>query len=348
MEPWSRVQGGRVEELELESDALRDNALGDAHVRPLWVSLPAGYDDEPARRYPAIYVIQGLTGQLDMWRNRSAFRPNPLELVDALFAGDGAPPPALVVWVDAWTSLGGSQFVDSPAVGRYHTYLCDEVVPFVDARFRTLAAREHRGIAGKSSGGYGAMITPMLRPDLFGGLATHAGDALFETCYLPDFREAARALRDSYDGSFAAFWEDFRGRVAFTKSSDHVLLNVWAMAACYSADDDGTVRLPFDPATGELVPEVWERWLAWDPVRMASRHADALRGLRAIWIDAGKRDQFFLDLGAEAFRRELDELGITDVHYELFEGTHSSIEYRYPLALRYLAERLSPAEKGAA
>jgi S-formylglutathione hydrolase FrmB len=308
-------------------------------VRPLWVYAPPGYDDEPQRRYACIYVIQGLTGQLDMWRNRSAFRPNPLELVDALFGGGDAPP-CLVVWVDAWTSLGGSQFVDSPATGRYHTYLCEDVVGFVDARYRTLADAAHRGIAGKSSGGYGAMITPMLRPDVFGGLATHAGDALFETCYLPDFREAARALRDSYDGSFERFWDDFRSRPAFSRSSDHVLLNSWAMAACYSADDDGTVRLPFDPATGELLQDVWDRWLEWDPVRMVARHADALRSQRAIYIDCGKRDQFYLDLGAEAFRRELERIGVTDVFYDLFEGTHSAIEYRYPIALRYLAERL--------
>jgi S-formylglutathione hydrolase FrmB len=341
MEPWSRSLAGRVDELELERDALQGNALGDPHLRPLWVSVPPGYDSEPDRRFPSIYVIQGLTGQLDMWRNRSAFRPNPIELVDALFSSDDAPPPAIVVWVDAWTSLGGSQFVDSPAVGRYHTYLCDEVVPFVDERYRTLADAAHRGITGKSSGGYGAMVTPMLRPDVFGGLATHAGDALFETCYLPDFRDAARALRDSYDCSFDCFWEEFRSRVAFTKSTDHVLLNVWAMAACYSADEDGTVQLPFDPATGELVPDVWERWLAWDPVRMVERHADALRSLRAIYIDCGKRDQFYLDLGAEAFRQALERVGVIDVFFELFDGTHSSIEYRYPVAIRYLAERLA-------
>jgi hypothetical protein len=73
---------------------------------------------------------------------------------------------------------------------------------------------------------------------------------------------------------------------------------------------------------------------------MVERHAHALRGLRAIYIDCGKKDQFFLDLGAEAFRRELEKIGVTDVFFELFEGTHSAIEYRYPLALRYLAERL--------
>jgi hypothetical protein len=72
-----------------------------------------------------------------------------------------------------------------------------------------------------------------------------------------------------------------------SKDSDHVLLNSWCMAACYSADEDGTVRLPFDPATGELVEEVWERWLEKDPVRIARTHEDALRSLRAVYIDSG-------------------------------------------------------------
>lgn len=340
MEPWSTQRRGRFDEYEVESDALRGNPLGDPHVRPLWVYVPPAYDAEPDRRLPSIYVIQGHTGQLDMWRNRSAFRPNVPELVDRLFAEEGCPP-ALVVFVDAWTSYGGSQFLDSPAVGAYHTYLCQEVVPFVDERYRTLADAAHRGITGKSSGGYGAMVTPMLRPDLFGGLASHAGDALFEACYLPDFREAARALRDAYAGSYEAFWADFRSRPAFTKGTDFPLLNTYAMAACYSPAEDGGLELPFEPETGRLRPEVWERWLAWDPVRMVESRADALRSLRAVYLDCGRRDQFYLDLGAEAFRRELARIGVTDVFFELFDGTHSSIEYRYPIALRYLAERLS-------
>jgi hypothetical protein len=339
VEPWSRDPAGRFDEHELVSETLRGNPLGDPHLRPLWVYAPPAYEADKERRFPSLYLIQGHTGQLDMWRNRSAFRPTVPELVDRLFAQEGCPP-ALVVFVDAWTSYGGSQFLDSPGVGNYHTYLCDEVVPFVDAHYRTLAEPAHRGIAGKSSGGYGAMVTPMLRPDLFGGLATHAGDALFELCYLPDFREAARALRDSYGGSFDAFWEDFRSRPAFAKGTDFPLLNTWAMAACYSANADGSIDLPFEPETGQLRPDVWERWLAWDPVRMANRYADALRGLRAVYIDSGKEDQFFLDLGAEGFRRALERIGVTDVFFELFDATHSGIEYRYPLALRYLAERL--------
>jgi S-formylglutathione hydrolase FrmB len=325
----------------VDSALLRGNPLGDPHTRPLWVYLPPGYDDDESRRYPSVYVIQGMTGQLDMWRNRTAFRRNFPELLDDLFANQGCPP-AVVVFVDCWTSYGGSQFLDSPGTGRYHSYLCSGLVPFVDAEYRTINAPAHRGIMGKSSGGYGAMVTPMLRPDLFGGLATHAGDALFELCYLPEFGAVARALRDQYQGSYEKFWEDFRSRPAGSGKDDDSLVNAYAMAACYSADADGTVRLPFDAATGMLIPEVWERWLRWDPVRMVPGHAEQLKSLRAIYVDAGRRDEYFLDLGAEAFRRALAEIGVTDVRFELFDAGHAMIEYRYPIALRYLAERLQP------
>ena len=340
MEPWSYELRGRFDEGVFDSEVLRGNALGDPHRRPVWVYLPPGYDDGTTTHYPSVYLIQGVTKQLDMWRNRSAFRKNFPELADDLFAS-GEAPPCVLVWVDCWTSLGGSQFVDSPGTGNYMTYLCDEIVPWIDANYRTLPDRDHRGLQGKSSGGYGAMVVPMLRPDVWGGLATHAGDALFEMCYLPEFRESVRALRDDYAGSFETFWKDFHSRPPLSKPSDGVLMNDYCMAACYSAESDGTVTLPYDTATGELLPEVWARWLEKDPVRMAAAHADALRSMRAIYIDAGKRDEFYLDLGAEAFRRELDELGITDYSFELFDATHMGIEYRYPISLKYLAERLS-------
>src|SRR3989442_798020 len=220
--------GGRFDEHVIVSDVLRGNPLGDPHERPLWVYTPPGYAGGGAR-YPAVYVIQGFTGQIEMWRNRSPFRPTFPEQVDELFS-DGSTPPRLVVFVDCWRSGGGSQFLDSPATGRYHSYLCDEIVAWVDANYRTLAARDHRGIAGKSSGGYGAMVTPMLRPDLWGGLATHAGDALFETCYLPDFRGSARALRDHHRGSFEAVLKGFRSRPAFSKDSGNHLLKDLLMA----------------------------------------------------------------------------------------------------------------------
>ncbi len=340
--PWGHAWRGRFEEHVFDSEALTANPLGDPHRRPVYVYTPPAYAAEPDRRFPTVYVIQGLTGQLDMWRNRKAFRSSTPELVDDQFATSGQAP-AMVVYVDCWTSLGGSQFLDSPGTGRYLTYLCDEVIPWVDATWRTLPEAAHRAVAGKSSGGYGAMVLPMLRPDRFGALATHAGDALFEACYAPDMAKAARVLRDHYDGSFDTFWTEFRRSTGPIRKADFEPLNMWCMAACYSTDPDGTVQLPFDPATGRLIPETWDRWLEKDPVRMVPGHADALRGLRGIWIDAGKADEYLLDMGAEAFRRELAAIGVTEpvVHFELVEGTHADLEHLYAPAIGWLAERIS-------
>ena len=150
--PWSADLAGRIDEHAFDSACLRGNVLGDPHVRPLWVYVPPGYDGEPGRRYPTVYVLQGYTGHVAMWRNRQPFRQPFPEAADALFARGDAPP-CIVVYVDAWTAYGGSQFVDSPGTGRYHSYLCDEVVPYVDRHYRTRAEAAYRAVAGKSSGG---------------------------------------------------------------------------------------------------------------------------------------------------------------------------------------------------
>jgi S-formylglutathione hydrolase FrmB len=303
------------------------------------VYVPPGYDDDPDARFPTVYVIQGYTGQVSMWLNRQPFKKTYIETADQVFA-DGAPP-CVVVFVDAWTAYGGSQFVDSAGTGAYHSYLCDEIVPWVDAAYRTIPDRGSRAISGKSSGGFGAMITPMLRPDLFGALATHSGDALYEFCYLTEFATVVRALRP-FGGDVASWWNDFRSRPPLTKDTDPAVLTALGVAACFSASDDGTPQLPFDPVTGVLRPEVWQRWLDWDPVRMAPRYSDQLRSMRAVWIDCGTRDDYFLDIGAQAFHQQLVDVGLPEerIAFELFDATHSGVDYRYPLALEWLSRRL--------
>jgi hypothetical protein len=123
MLPWSAEFVGRLDEHSFSSELLRGNPLGDPHERPLWVYLPPGYDDEPDRRYLSVYVIQGYTGHLAMWRNRTAYRQPFPETADAMFA-KGEAPPAIVVYVDAWTKCGGSQFVDSPGTPGATTPTC--------------------------------------------------------------------------------------------------------------------------------------------------------------------------------------------------------------------------------
>ena len=177
------------------------------------------------------------------------------------------------------------------------------------------------------------MVTPMLRPDLFGGLATHAGDALFEVCYLPDFRASVRALRDQYGGSFDAFWADFRSRPAFTKESDAAapqrLVHGGLLLGRPGRDGAAAVRHRRRASWCRRSGSAGSRW---DPVRMVPRYAEALRGLQAIYIDAGTRDEYYLDLGAEAFRRALAAIGVTDLYFELFDAGHC--RDRVPLPAR--------------
>ncbi|HEX6116878.1 MAG TPA: alpha/beta hydrolase-fold protein [Solirubrobacterales bacterium] len=334
--PWERPLAGALDRYVVRSELLTGNPLGDPERRPLYVYRPPGVEAGAGEGLPAVYVIQGYTGQLDMWLGRSAYEPTMVERLDAMFAA-GECPDAIVVFADAWTRYGGSQFLNSAGTGRYMDYLCDEVVGFVDARYPTTPDRDYRGIAGKSSGGYGAMVGPMLRPDVFGALASHAGDALFECCYLPDFRAAARSLRDEYEGSYDVVLERFEEADRFDYDKQGNLVMLYGCALAYSPDPDrtGTPLLPFDLETGAPIEDVWARWLALDPVRMAPAHADALASMRRIYLDAGRADEYYLDLGAAAFSRELDKIGAEHT-LELFDGKHGGMTYRYPGAIREL------------
>jgi enterochelin esterase-like enzyme len=310
------------EELRIESEALRGNPLGDPHSRPLFVWAPA----DRSRRYPTVYVLNAHMRSARSWFNVDPFERSYPEEIEALALD------AVVVLVDGWTSVGGSQWIDSDGVGRYGTYLCDEIVPFVDERFPTLAAPEHRGVQGKSSGGFGAIVNGLLRPDVFGAFAAHAPDALFEVTLARSFAPAVRALRG---GSYADFWTGFGG---LDSDETVTLVEVWASALAFSGGE-----LPFDLETAELVPAVWERWLAWDPVRLVPDHRAALRDVRGIWLDAGNRDRYFFDLGAKALHRALVDTGVAGdrLHFELFDGGHGGVSWRYPLSLAWLVEQLS-------
>jgi Putative esterase len=339
--PWQAPLAGTLEGLVVESELLAGNPLGDPTRRPLYVYSSPAVVAGAARAVPSVYVIQGYSGRADQWLNGSSFEPRFVERLDAMFAA-GECRDAVVVLVDAWTALGGSQFLNSAGTGRYMDYICDEIVPFVDERYPTAADRDHRGLAGKSSGGYGAMVVPMLRPDTFGALASHAGDALFEACYLPEFPRIARTLRDKFDGSVEVMLE----RAAAAEHFDFALfggpLSIYAYAAAYTPDPEDPTRalLPFEIATGRLIDEVWASWLELDPVRMAPRHADALRSMRRIYLDAGRSDEWFLDLGAQAFAGELAALGVEHT-LELFDGAHGGLTYRYPGAIRELVRALA-------
>jgi Putative esterase len=337
-DPWEQPLVGSLDRLTVRSQLLEGNAMGDPAVRPLYVYRPAAADGEARKRLPSVYLLQGFGGELEEWLTPPPSGRTTVERLDEMFSGGDAPP-ALIVFVDASTSLGGSQFLNSTGCGRYLDYLCDEVIPFVDARYPTLGEREHRGVSGKSSGGYGAMVISMLRPDAFGALASHAGDALFECCYQPFFPVAARLLRSHFDGSWETFEDGIR-TAGFDWRQCAPLFAAYGMACAYSPDPSrpGKPLIPFD-SVGRPIDEIWSRWLALDPVEMVARHADALRGMRRIYLDAGCHDEFFLDLGAKAFSDKLTHLGI-DHTLELFDGNHDGVDERIPTATRELVNAL--------
>ncbi len=331
---------GRVETLWFESEKLRGNALGDPHERALHVYLPSGYEAAAGAHYPTIYLLAGYTGTGASLLNWNAWQENLPQKLDRLI-GSGAMAPCIAVFPDCFTRLGGSQYVNSRAMGPYEDYLCDEVVSLVDARYRTTGAKG-RGIAGKSSGGYGALWLCLQRPGLFSAAACHSGDCAFELCFQPHFGEAAVALQER--GGLSAFWNALHDGYRPT-GRDIELMTLLCNAAAYSpaagADDEpGGFVLPFDPKTGLTRPEVFAHWRTFDPLQAAAARPAGLRQLSLLYLDVGRSDEYLLQLGARLLCRELDRLGIS-YRYEEFEGGHRNTTHRYDVSLPALVAALT-------
>jgi S-formylglutathione hydrolase FrmB len=357
---------GTVVILDHESKVLRDNALRDPSSRKLAVWLPAEYDQGGTRgrgrRFPVLVDMVGFTGSglsHVAWKN---FSENVPERV-ARLVHEKRMPPAIVVFPDCFTALGGNQYVNSSAVGRYADYLTREIVPFVDREFRTLASREHRGCFGKSSGGYGAIVHGMKYPETWGAVADHSGDAYFDFVYWHDWpntlNELAKyrprkfrggafdvvkaekgAARGTDDGRVRAFLDTVWSRPKLSMAEGHALMNL-CMAATYDPDPKAPngFRLPFNLETGEVIPARWKRWQANDPVNMVKAHRKALASLRGIYIDCGSRDQYHIQFGSRILSKRLALAGIRHT-YEEFDDTHSDIDYRMDVSLPFLARAL--------
>lgn len=328
--------GGTVVIERFESAALRGNPLSDPHVRDIPVYLPPGYDAAALRRYPVIYWLHGFTGIGLSGVTRTLWVPSLPQLMDTVIA-EGAPP-AILVMPDGSTRYGGSQYLNSPATGRYEDYVVRELVPYIDNRYRTDASRGHRGVDGKSSGGYGALVLAMRNPDVFGGVASHSGDMYFESCYQPFFWKAIPEI--GKHGSVEKFLAAFEAAPKKPPEAVEAVMLLVAMAQAYSANEDGSFELPIDLHTGELRDAVWARWLDWDPVYMVERHAEALRRMKVIYIECGTKDQYYLQYGARILARRLSALGIPHEHRE-FDDNHTSVNYRYVESLRRLAVALA-------
>ena len=326
---------GRVQRSSVASQALRGNLLGDPVERIVDVYLPAGSD---GAGLPLLVDLVGFTAGGPAHTNWTGFRENVPERLDRLI-GEGRAPPVVVAFPDCFTRMGGNQYVNSAAMGRWADFLTQELLSAVEGRFGC-GGEGRRGVFGKSSGGYGAIVHALDHPDVWAAAACHSGDMAFELCYLPDMPDTLRALARE-GGSIEAWWTKFE---AARKPADSAMkvVNILAMAASYDPDPTQFLglRLPVTADTCELIPERWSNWLAHDPVVKLRTQADALKRMKALYIDCGVADQFNLLYGARRFTRRLTELGIAH-RYEEFDDNHTAVDYRMDESLPYLAAALT-------
>ncbi|KRC65200.1 hypothetical protein ASE12_10735 [Aeromicrobium sp. Root236] len=152
--------GDRIVETTVSTDALQQPV----HIR---VVLPEGYDAS-TERYPVLYLYHGTSGRPSDWTGAgdavrtTAGRDVILVLPEAGYDGNGGG------WfVDWWNPAGARQ--------QWETFEVDQVIPWIDANYRTVADRDHRAIAGLSQGGFGAMHAAARHPELFTSVATFSG-----------------------------------------------------------------------------------------------------------------------------------------------------------------------------
>ena len=341
--PQSDRLRGRLDGLQHDSVVLAGNRLNDPTLRHHPVYLPPGYDDpdHAALRYPVLWSLAAYTsaGPAQVaWRNHGETLPQRL---DRLITS-GAMPPAVVVFPDCYTSLGGNQYVNSEAIGNYAEYLAHELVPAIDARYRTLATPASRGVFGKSSGGFGALHLVMQYPEVWSAAASHAGDVGFDRVYVRDFPLCCDVLSrcgGDVEAFVRSFWRSERPR-----HDDFHALMVLCLAASYSPDPNQPLglALPFDLRTCALDETIWARWLSFDPLHQVHAHQQTLQRLRGLWIDVGSRDQYYIHYGSRALHDALLTLNV-DHHWEEFDGSHSGIDWRYDHSLPWLLQRLATA-----
>ncbi len=300
-----------------ESDVLKGNPLGDPHVRCVPVYLPPDYEKSRNKRYPVIFGLAGFTGGGIMFLNRR-FLTHPGMDADLDDLIDGGMPGVIYVFPDCITSLGGSQYVNSSAVGRYQDYIVQELVPLIDSRYRTNGLR---GCIGGSSGGIGSFTLAALYPDVFQAFADHSGDSAFEHCILGDVPAFVQAIA-TYDYDVASFLKQIPD-IQPKDNSFNVILNMVAMSACYAPNPAAPMgfEMPFNVRTGALFPEIWARFLPHDPINMVEPYADNLRKLRYRFVDCGTKDQFHLYLGSRQLHEQLGAHNIDHIYQE-YDSDH--------------------------
>ncbi|MGA7923468.1 MAG: alpha/beta hydrolase-fold protein [Thermoplasmata archaeon] len=330
--------------MDLESRVLAGNPLGDPATRQLAVYRPPSGVTEGK---PLLLHLPGFTGAGWLEAQRERMYSESLFRVFDRLVTSGRCGEAVLIAPDCATLLGGSQYVNSSATGRYEDYVMDEVLPWAKETLHTGPT----GILGQSSGGFGALHLAMNHPDQFQAVGSSAGDMAFDLCFLLEIPRAVRRIRE------AGGPEELLGRLIeepglLRSPTDPTVsaLILLAMGACYSprSGEGAAFDLPFDVDTGEIVLEIWERWLRFDPVTRLKEESTqaALRRLRSVHVTASRADEWYLDLAARRFARVASMHGVPVIHEE-FEGGHFDRSPRFEALFRRMVEALTRSSEGA-
>ena len=287
----------QARDFEVASKAFEGNKLGISGQRRVRVYLPDGYETS-GRRYPVIYYLHNIFED-----ERAAFDQHDLKgLLDRAIK-TGTIPPVIVVAADFSTPLGGSIYANSPITGNWRDFMVKDLVPWTDGRFRTLASRDSRGLAGDRMGGHGAIAFGMRHPDVFGAVyALHpvgTGLGLQTMSSRPNFDllQAAKSLDDLKADPFSQL---------FTAIYQAHLPNP-AKPPLYA-------DLPARKVDGKLVIDaaLTEKLIdSFALDRSVGRYADNLRTLRGFKFDWGRGDPNPDHVVSnQAFSRLLTEYGV--------------------------------------
>ena len=323
--PSAEAQGRIVIET-LHSRALQDNRIGDTPDRKVTIYLPPSYDRDAARRYPAVYLLHGSTSDPREWLDGSYQGLNLGLAMDGL-ASAGLPE-YIVVMPLADNSLGGSFYVNSAAFGRWEDFVVAELVPFVDARFRTLPAPRSRGLAGQSMGGFGALYLAGRHADTFGHVYAMSACCLgFVGDLAPESDAWRTEPRNWLRAMAAAFAPEPFGDPARVPAP-----------LPFAADADGRIR---------QVDAVARAWREYMPLYRLTRDPAPYRRLCTIALEAGRQDEIpNVRLGTAAFARELERAGIPHTLDEFTGGHTDHTRKRFESAMLPFFARVLVTQEG--
>jgi len=155
---------GRLIDVVIESKKFSHNKIGISAKRNVTVYLPEHHDDK-AKRFPVIYYLHNFFED-----NRSLFSGNDSKALFDKAIKDKVISDVIVVSADFGTPVGGSFYINSSVTGNWEDFMVEELVPYIDANFKTLPQKGSRGIAGDRMGGYGAFRFGMQYSNVFGSV----------------------------------------------------------------------------------------------------------------------------------------------------------------------------------